>query len=208
MPAKPIIFDISLPRTGTRSPCTALEHLGFRTIHGFYNEHNDEFVRKVMSGRRDFSWIKEYDALSHMGYFWRDWKRLYPDAKFICLKRDIDPWLDSCKRKFGHRRVGSAARELSWARNVARSLNFRGSIRFEEELFTDVYHEFNEAIDNTDFGGNLLVTDAASGWHPLCDFLGVKSPKRRFPKISRGGLDSQLSARREFKKKNKVVTPS
>lgn len=146
-------------KTGTSSLATALSILGFKCMH---------WARKIKvvarennaAGRRPlYPLDEEYAAFcdSPINYMFRELDAAYPGSKFILTVRDLRPWVVSRIAQFGgtpdeHRR------KLAGHHNAVM------------EHFEKRKHD-------------LLVYDlcGGAGWAPLCDFLGVPVPRRRFP---------------------------
>ena len=78
------IFIIGLPRTGTTSVCCALLELGFKTAHTCYTERAMQQAQVIA----DTPVFHDFELLV----------RLYPQAKFIYLARELDKWLPSIKQ--------------------------------------------------------------------------------------------------------------
>ena len=95
------VFGIGLSKTGTTSLARALEILG-------YNVKDCLGITKYSKG--DISSINEtaldtYDALTDtpIPNFYRELDKKYPNSKFILTVRDMDGWLNSCRKQFNQK---------------------------------------------------------------------------------------------------------
>ncbi|VUD59323.1 hypothetical protein TDB9533_02648 [Thalassocella blandensis] len=75
------IFILGLPRTGTTSLCAWFLEQGYKTAHTAYTQHSFDMAQVIA----DTPVFCDYPHLD----------RVFPDAKFIYLQRDIDAWLPS-----------------------------------------------------------------------------------------------------------------
>ena len=92
---KKMIFGIGLSRTGTSSLNSALNELGIKSKHFLYFPVSTSipypyFSLNVYSGALDTPIAANFKKLDKM----------YPNSKFILTIRDIDSWLESCKKFF------------------------------------------------------------------------------------------------------------
>ena len=78
------IFIIGLPRTGTTSICYAMLELGYKTAHTCYTEQTMQQAQVIA----DTPVFQDFELLA----------KLYPQAKFIYLSRELDKWLPSIKQ--------------------------------------------------------------------------------------------------------------
>lgn len=68
-----------------------------------------------------------------------------------------------------------------------RSLVWEGTFhgRFENKPYAmKVFEANNEEVRRRVSPERLLVFDVREGWGPLCEFLGVKTPDRPFPRLN------------------------
>lgn len=183
------IFDISLPRTGTRSLTAAMEVLGYKSAHGpETQEEKVDLFRKIIFGRRDFQIVKDYDFVSHVGPFFRTLDQVY-DARFILLTRDIVKWLRSCRlhwhKKNGRRWKEAINGQLTFGA-LRRMLEFEGAVKFNRDHFRRCYRNHYQAVTrHFRRSKKLLVMDIQEGWEPLCRFLNRDIPDIPFPRVKR-----------------------
>ena len=195
------IFCIGLNKTGTSSLHTALQALGFRSLHLGGPDVPRLIKQASDEGRPLADDLGDYDAFSDI---WRLSERFdeldqqYPGSKFILTMRDLDAWLDSRRRHVERNVV-----------NKAKGLYSGGFVHVEVEEWTRQYHEHHARVLEY-FAGrpdDLLVMDVArgDGYEQLCPFLGVEVPAEPFPwanpdpvrrsRASRtGGHDGRASA--------------
>lgn len=180
-PPAPKVFGIGLSKTGTTSLSTALEMLGYRT------KDYPGLARYVPGdlGSIDPAVLDQHDALTDtpIPSFYRELDRRYPGSKFILTVRDMDGWLQSCKKQFSARH----AAKQSDANNRL-FVDLYGTAVFDEAQFRAGYRRFVEGVmlHFKDRPGDLLVLDisAGQGWAELCAFLGKPEPGLAFPKTN------------------------
>jgi hypothetical protein len=176
------IFGIGLPRTGTTSLNTALEILGFCSLHF---PHDPMTIAELRAGNYRLSILNQYDALTDIPVpaIFAQLDELYPGSKFILTVRDMDNWLDSCKSAWFNQ--SDAVPEPGSAREFYRTLLY-GCNNFNRDRFRWVY-ETHLKLVHDHFSGDkskqMLILDVISGdgWHKLCPFLGVDIPNTPFP---------------------------
>src|SRR3989338_5334651 len=94
------IFGIGLMRTGTVSCAEALRILGYSVAH--FDELREVMEKSGgwLAGDFETDWLVKYDAAFDNpipGIFIELDKR-YPGSKFILTVRDLDSWLESCRK--------------------------------------------------------------------------------------------------------------
>ncbi len=200
MPLK--VIGAGLGRTGTLSLKTALEELGFA---GCY--HMTEVLARPGHAQvwdaaargepvdwealfRGFQATVDWPGCN----FYREFLRLYPDAKVILTVRDPDRWYDSARQTIYHVRSvfpGWLTPFVPRMRHLRTMLDrlvwvgmFKG--RFEEKPFAiEVFRRHNEEVRQTVPPDKLLVYEVKEGWGPLCSFLGVPVPEGKpFPHLN------------------------
>ena len=163
------VFIISLPKTGTTSVCSALEILNFSSIHY----------------PKTFAEIEQYDSAgdSFVAINYKELDRLYPDAKFIYVKRQLDDWLASLERHMA---------KLPVPNQGTTAYQFRvdavGSATFEYDI--NKAHFIRHENDVTDYfrerPDDLLILDlsAEDKWSALATFLNRDIPDVAFPLLN------------------------
>jgi len=170
------VFVTGLSRTGTSSITSALERLGYRTIH---------WPPLVALGQGQTIelewpwWMEQYDAFTDIPVtaFYKDLDKLYPNSKFIETTRPKHEWLQSCREHFSVPSVQEEARRLH--------LQIYGSDLFDEEGFASA-HDRHTADVRAYFDGRTDYLEIAitkgEGWEKLCPFLGKAVPDEPFPR--------------------------
>lgn len=173
------VFCIGLSKTGTTSLTAAL------TILGYHAKHFPIRMIRYHDGVLSFdrSLAARYDALSDLpvARFYKELDASFPHSRFILTTRQIDDWLDSCRRHFW---PGQLIKADTWFNRLHRDMY--DVIDYDEAHFRAAYirhtndvHTYFEGREN-----DLLefsVTDGDS-WEKLCSFLGMERPNVPFPK--------------------------
>lgn len=175
------IFGIGLSKTGTTSLASALEILGYRT-------RDYPGVQSYAPGDLssiDAQLLERHDALTDtpIPSFYRELDWHYPGSKFILTVRDMDGWLQSCRKQFTARQ----AEQQNEAHNRL-FIDLYDTAVFDEAKFRAGYERFVAGVHHH-FAGrpqDLLVLDvtAGQGWNELCAFLGRPVPQQPFPKAN------------------------
>jgi hypothetical protein len=158
------IYGIGLPKTGTSSLVAALRILGYKTERlNKLLDHPDNMYdwAKVKSAMRGLD-----AGVDEMLYLQLENLAAVKSAKFIMTTRPLDEWKSSVKWYY------NSSFPDWWLTYVNRPW---------EDVFVE-YHTEAPAL----LGDRLLVFDPASGWEPLCSFLGKNVPKKKFPHINKG----------------------
>jgi hypothetical protein len=175
------IFGIGLSKTGTTSLAAALDTLGYRT---------KDYPGLTAFRPGDLSCIDplmldQHEALTDtpIPSFYRELDQRYPGSKFILTVRDMDGWLQSCKKQFTARHA-----EKQNEAHGQLFMDLYGTTVFDEDLFRRGYSRFVDGV-LTYFENrpkDLLVLDVAAGqgWPELCTFLGKPVPEVPFPKAN------------------------
>ena len=185
-------------RTGTLSLKYALEKLGFGPCYHMAElQSHPEHVSMWAQAHRGepVDWDVLFD-----GYraavdwpscnLWQEQAAFYPNAKVILSTRDPERWYESVHntifkstvlaRQSDDPRVrarGAWVFELIWD-NI-----FHGRMDDKNHVI-GVFRAHEEKVKTTIPEERLLVFEAASGWAPLCEFLGVDVPDDPFPRVN------------------------
>jgi hypothetical protein len=157
-------WAIGLGRTGTTSFCDALKIIGYRNV-----VHNPVFEE-----------LKNLDGASDNGctIFYKYLDIKFPGSKFVLLTRELKSWLDSAEYMHG---PVDMTNDLA----IMRRMLIYGTIEFNRETFTHVYHRHHEEVREyfRQRPDDLLEMDitAGEGWEILCPFLGLPIPEEPFP---------------------------
>ncbi len=173
------IFGIGLSKTGTTSLAHALDILGYKVKDclGLAN------FKKGHISSIDKTALQSHDALTDtpIPSFYRELDVEFPNSKFILTIREMDAWLNSCKKQFNQK----LADKQTEAHNQL-FMDLYDTTVFDEEKFRAGYKRFVEGVLEyfKDRPDDLLVIDISNGegWEKLCPFLGKPAPNIPFPK--------------------------
>lgn len=187
---RPYVFGIGLSKTGTTSLNDALNILGFRA------EHLPPCAHVGAQGKISLDWpwwLSKSNAATDLtvAAVFEDLRDMFPNARFIYTPRNLDKWLDSCRRHFSHE---LAARRVEQKNFHLMELThaFYGSYLYDEELYREAYLRHDHAVQKAFAGDNAFLefdlTDNPS-WDPLCEFLKLPIPDQPFPQSNKGRTD-------------------
>ncbi|GAF72344.1 unnamed protein product [marine sediment metagenome] len=165
------IFGIGLPKTGHTSLTRALEILGYKSIKIPIACVNDDLSIKYDS-------LKDYNAWTDtpitMKYTELD--KLYPDARFILLHRNIITWEESCSFWF--------SLDIPDYHNLHKSIF--GSASYVD-VYTSYYNNLFSYFLNYRCGSKYIILDicAEYGWSQICEFLNKDIPNVSFPHLNK-----------------------
>lgn len=181
-------------RTGTLSLKSALEILGYGPCYHMENVFarpwHARAWRLAYQGRFS-SWerlLNGYGSIVDWPgcSFYIELIERWPEAKVILTVRDPQPWYESVAatiypvmRRFPLNRVGQSLPVVGEIARMLESIIWRGTFdgRFTDRRHAiEVYNCHNRKVINTIPSDQLLVFDVASGWEPLCAFLGAVVP--------------------------------
>lgn len=201
------IIGACLSRTGTNSLKLALDHLGYKTYHGFDCFELQQFPiwDKISKTRTGFEEVfkKEYNACadSPSCYFYKELMKENPDAKVILTIRDSpEAWwksmdktiysiYDPRRRELSGKIVFFLVRKVSDGINISSKLlgNYIGlssTEMFKKENSIKLYNKYIEDVKNHVPANKLLIFNVKEGWEPLCKFLNCKVPDIPFPRTN------------------------
>ncbi|NJN52708.1 MAG: sulfotransferase family protein [Gammaproteobacteria bacterium] len=192
------IVGAGFGRTGTLSLKFALEKLGFEKCYHMmevhqHPEHADVWSRAFRKERVD------WDAL-FTGYraavdwpscnWWREHAAYYPESKVILSTRDPDRWYESVRNTiYASTRDAMASADPAvrargqWAHDLIWQGVFDGRMDDKAHVIA-VLKRHEAAVKAAIPQHRLLVFEAASGWAPLCEFLGVDVPDVPYPRVN------------------------
>lgn len=184
------VFCLGLSKTGTTSLNDALDILGYRSFH------LPPIAHAAPDGtiRSDWPWwVYKYNALTDLtvAVLHRELYAEFPNAKFIYTRRDMESWLNSCRRHF--------TKDLSDMRVEQKQtyLNdlcdaFYGSHLYDREMYRATYERHDAEVMSL-YGDkpNFMLYDLTdgAGWGPLCTFLDKPVPDAPFPSANKGRTD-------------------
>lgn len=163
------VFGIGLSRTGTTSLAVALAMLGYKAIHA-------ESVQQIE--------LYEASTDTPVAARYRQLDKRYPHSRFILTVRDMESWLESCRKHW------YSLYELS-DKNLAIEYAFcRGALYgieyFDADIFRSAYERHVDGVRAyfKDRPGDLLELNIAAGegFEKLCPFLGKPVLEQPFPR--------------------------
>ena len=201
---------LGMSRTGTMSMKTALDQLGYKTLHAsnvhetpggwmYWNEAIDaKFYGKGKPyAKPEFDkLLKNYTAISDMPaiLFVDELLAAYPDAKVVLTNRNADDWIVSMNKSVYvvlkerlnrfHETFdprGFGACFVCIRRVV--TIWAGGNMDDRAKLrqgYLDHYEHVRSAVPKR----RLLEFESKDGWEPLCKFLGKDVPAGPYPRVN------------------------
>lgn len=205
-----VVLGAGFPRTGTASLKAALEMLGFGPCYHMSEvfAHADHWPMWTAAAEgRPVDWAALYEGylagVDAPGcFFYRQIVSHWPKVKVILTARDPEAWFASTQETV-------LSSEL-FARRAPRPPGLVAMMRAMRWDHADpAMHDkdamiaritvHNEEVRRTIAPGQLLEFDPASGWGPLCAFLGVPVPAERYPHINkREGFKQMADGAQDF----------
>ena len=194
------VIGAGMPRTGTLSLKTALEHLGFGPCHHmtevFAHPEQWPLWDRIGDGE-DVEWddiFGPYRSTTDAPgvYFWRQLAARYPAARLILTERDPQRWYDSMAATIfspRHREtlqgspVGAIIAKLARRSWGGRDDALRSGPP-SREVMIGLFEAHNAAVRAEVPPERLLIYGVAQGWEPICAFLGVPVPDMPFPQVN------------------------
>ena len=171
------VWGIGLGRTGTKSLCSALNILGYKTIH------NPPSLSEISSP--DIDGCAEGTTALHFKYL----DLRFPDSKFILTTREISSWLNSCNEAIKNiYPIDRFSENDPFYNAMIRNRSSRyGGLNYNEEQLIEKYYQHHFDVVSYFKGRNhqLLIMDIANGdgWAKLCPFLEAAIPSHDFPDV-------------------------
>jgi len=204
------VIGVGFGRTGTSSLGSALERLGFGPCYHMFNivrepERIQDWLDAADRGDADwdqvlagFETVMDFPAVA----FWRELVDHYPTAKVILTVREPGAWYDSAAKTIFRKAIqaenSTAARRAALGLVTRLSPDFSSFLRMidttvRHRLFggsvadrghaIDVFNRHIADVKRYVDADRLLVYDVATGWAPLCEFLGAPAPANEpFPR--------------------------
>jgi hypothetical protein len=178
-------------RTGTLSLKLALEQLGFgpcyHMIEVLKNPPAAGYWEAAADGK-PVDWEQVFAGYSATvdwpgATFYRELAEAYPEAKVVLSLRDPEAWFASTQATIF--RANFDDQDDPWQRMITKVVGnlFERRLRDKDKLI-EVFNRHNETVQKLIPPERLLVYQAAEGWGPLCDFLGVPVPDAPMPKVN------------------------
>ncbi|MFB7655120.1 MULTISPECIES: sulfotransferase family protein [unclassified Streptomyces] len=196
------LINAGLGRTGTTSLKTALDRLGLGPCFHMFDIVGDigrlqQWERIVCDGESP-DWTAVFDGYASAAdgpcaLYYRQISQAFPDARTVLTVRDPDSWYRSTHDTLYQFALRSMANPPEPGSPQARLFRITNTMvwdglfggRFaDKDHAVDVYHRHNEEVVRTLGADNVLVYDVRQGWEPLCDFLGVDTPREAFPRTN------------------------
>ena len=194
------IVGAGFGRTGTLSLKVALERLGFGPCYHMLEVHKNPAHAGLFSAAADGAptdWKALFEGWGSVvdwpaSYFWREIADAFPDALVLLSTRDPDRWYDSVMNTIYQAMQMEIPAEAPqpfvdqgrMARKIVLDETFDGRLDDRAHAI-DVYLRHNQAVrDAFADSGRLLEFQAAQGWAPLCERLGVAVPDEDFPRVN------------------------
>jgi hypothetical protein len=170
------VFGIGLSRTGTHSLNTALEILGFKSIH--YPKPDSVLeLMDVYDAGTDITITVIYKKLD----------KLFPNSKFILTTRELDDWLKSVEWYFSKERVKKKAdgTELLTEEQMKLRETLYGNKFYDEEKYRREFIKHDNDVRKyfKNRPNDLLIMNVfnGDGFDKLCPFLRKPVLDRKFP---------------------------
>jgi hypothetical protein len=165
------VFGIGLGRTGTKSLCTALDILGYKTIHMPLNPIKESYNCDAMADTPV--------AINYQELF-----KLYSNSKFICTIRDEESWLRSWSEHYQRQEKrfegGRPVILEKWRKEIF------GQWEFDDLVWIQAYYRHLESLRSffEDKPKQYLEYNfvGGDGWDKICKFLKKEVPTQEFPK--------------------------
>ncbi len=166
------IFGIGLNKTATTSLKTALETLGYKTIHN--PAKIKRAIKKRNENKKILHKIDQYDAFCDVPIpsIFKELDKDYPNSKFILTTRNKENWLNS-RRKHVMVNRGNPFYKYDWL-----DINYPGWREEYNSHHKEVINYFEDRKDD------ILVIDITKGegWEKICPFLNNDIPNKPFPR--------------------------
>jgi hypothetical protein len=191
---RPKVIGIGFHKTGTTSLGRALRTLGYRLHKGFaFNKPGKPVVISepvTLEKVRDIAMpmMHRYSAFDDNPWplLFADIDQAWPASKFVLTIREPEAWYRSAANGFGDR--PSTKLDLIYGEQ-----NF--SMPHNKNKAIARYNAHNQAVRDhfKDRPDDLLIWDLTKNpnWEPLCRFIGVSVPNRRFPHGKPGAFVTQ-----------------
>ncbi len=168
-------------KTGTVSCAEALRTLGYSVAH--FDELREVMGEKGgwLSGDFKTDWLSNYDAAfdNPVPSIFSQLDQRYSGSKFVLTVRDLNSWLESCRKYLAKVPAGYEYRKLVRAAVY-------GMYDFNEQRWREVHQQHHQKVRDyfKDRPNDLLEIRICEneGWEKLCSFLGKTLPEKNFPK--------------------------
>jgi len=186
------LIGAGLGRTGTLSLKFALEQIGFGPCY--------HMTEAMLNPEAPAHWIRAADGnpdwetlfngfVATVDYpgctFWRELAGYYPEAKILLSVRDPEHWFESTQETIFSDRAIAMLNQTPMRPFLEKTAwkDF-GSRIHDREFMIEQFKRHNDEVQRSIPQDRLLVYEAAQGWAPLCQFLGVPAPAAPFPRAN------------------------
>jgi hypothetical protein len=196
------IIGAGFGRTGTSSLQVALEELlGGQCYHmkevmmqpAHLQAWHEFAVGKT--SRMDWEWLfSDYTATVDcpVCMYYDELMEVFPDARVVLTVRDPQQWWKSFNRLMST--VNKARLFCFLVPKLRKIAQFTDKIiiqdvfggRLEKEHCISIFERHNDTVRKVVPEDRLLEYDVRQGWKPLCEFLGVPVPAKKFPHLNAG----------------------
>jgi len=165
-----LIFNIAFWKSGTHSLNTALNILGYRSVHHVdsNNRRLSEYVEQNLANKQLlFTGLEQYNAFCDFdGYlYYQQLYHQYPNSKFIVMLRNNQDWLNSIET---HKNNFVYNKDLPY-------LNTDWA-KWKQQTLDEIQHFFADKQCVL-----YIDIDQDNCWQKLCDFLNKPIPDVDFP---------------------------
>jgi hypothetical protein len=187
------VIGAGLGRTGTMSFKNAMDILGLGPCYHMYEviQNPEAIAFWARAGAGDLGDLAEIFSGYRSTCDWpsarwyREQAERWPDAKVVLTVRDPDAWFRSTQATIFAQRGDPPPEMAPFVDMVTKVIfNQLGEGRHDRDKAVAFYERHNEEVKRTIPAERLLVYETASGWEPLCEFLGVPIPEEPFPKVN------------------------
>jgi hypothetical protein len=194
------IIGVGFGRTGTMSTWAALEHLGYKPCYHFlevFKRPSHIRTWQAAADGEEVDWRKFLGgyqaALDYpIPAFYKELIEACPEAKVLLTVRDPEKWYAST-----YQTIYQGFALPDWLLNAMpafRGMKKMGNAttwdglfhgKFEDrEYAIRIFEEHIQEVQRVVPADRLLVFRVQDGWKPLCEFLGVAEPGKRFPHLN------------------------
>jgi sulfotransferase family protein len=179
------VFGIGMHKTATNSLNTALNLLGFDSVHWRNPGKAKEIWLEMRNMGRSPSLEKHYALTDLPGaLLYKEFDKAYPGSKFVLTVRNEKTWLESIKNHWSYEHNQYRA---SWDTDpITHKLHneLYGRKDFNADIFLTRYRKHNADVKEYFKGRiDLLVMDMdrSANWLQLCGFLRKPIPTVPYP---------------------------
>ena len=143
----------------------------------------------------DWKWLfSDYTATVDcpVCMYYDELMEVFPDARVVLTVRDPQQWWKSFNRLMST--VNKARLFCFLVPKLRKIAQFTDKIiiqdvfggRLEKEHCISIFERHNDTVRKVVPEDRLLEYDVRQGWKPLCEFLGVPVPAKKFPHLNAG----------------------